>query len=173
MRIHLSDVDTYKIAWAAADRCEFKQNNGVVNKTKVDQKRNNFELTKEGFMGEWAVSLTLNIPVNTDLYLGPDAGYDLEFQGYTIDVKTTRAKYLLFQSIDHFKADVAVLVKVVNDYEVDVVGMISKEKFIEIHEMKDFGYGNQCVVPPEKLLPIEEFERYARRYPKYQSIEQS
>lgn len=172
MHIRLSKEDTYKIAWAAADRCAFKEQHRIKHK-RIDSKRDNYAITREGLMGEWALSIALEKPVNTDLYLGTDDGYDFEYEGYTIDVKTTRAKYLLFQNLDKFKADVAALVKIINDYEMEIIGIISKKKFVEIHEVKNLGYQDNCVVPPEKLLPIEEFRRYAKRYPKYQRIEKN
>jgi hypothetical protein len=170
MHIRLSDLDTYRIAWAAADRCAFKEQHRIKHK-RIDNKRDNFQITREGLMGEWALSIALDVPVNTELYLGTDEGTDFAYKGYTIDVKTTRAKYLLFQSLEHFKADVAALVQVINEHDVEIKGIISKKKFVEIHEVKNLGYQDNCVVPPEKLLPIEEFRKYANRYPKYQSVE--
>jgi hypothetical protein len=38
----LSSLDTYEISWAAADRCKFKRDKGLVNHKRVDQTRDNF-----------------------------------------------------------------------------------------------------------------------------------
>jgi len=38
----LTSLDTYEIAWAAADRCKYKQDQGLVNYKRVDKKRDNY-----------------------------------------------------------------------------------------------------------------------------------
>ena len=161
----LSSLDTYEISWAAADRCKFKRDQGMVNYKRVDQKRDNFATAREGLTGEWAVSNYLDVPVNLENYLGGDPGWDFEYQGLKVDVKTTRAKYLLFRSHAHFKADVAILVRYHQDFLVEILGAITREKFFEVAEIKNLGYHDNYVATQDQLTLIEEFKN-AREYAK-------
>jgi hypothetical protein len=154
----LSSLDTYEIAWAAADRCKYKRDKGIVNYKRVDQKRDNFATAREGLTGEWAVSQYLDIPVNLENYLGGDPGWDFEYKGLKVDVKTTRAKYLLFQSHAHFKADVAILVRYHQDFLVEILGAITRDEFFKVAQIKNLGYHDNYVVTQDQLTPIEEFK---------------
>ena len=156
MIVFLTELDTYNIAFEAAERCKFKRDAGILNSKRVDKKRDDFQITKEGLTGEYAVSQVLGVGVNKELYLGGDPGWDFEYKGLKIDVKTTRAKYLLFQSLDKFVADVAVLARYVDEDLVDVVGIISKKKFMQECEVKNLGYQDNYTVTEDKLSPIEE-----------------
>jgi hypothetical protein len=159
----LSSLDTYEISWAAADRCKFKRDKGLVNHKRVDQTRDNFQLAREGLTGEWAVSKYLGILVNTENYLGGDPGWDFEYYGLKVDVKTTRAKLLLFQSHAQFKADVAILVRYHKDFIVEIAGAITREDFFKHAEIKNLGYHDNYVVTEDKLTPIEEFKNARER----------
>jgi hypothetical protein len=159
----LTSLDTYEIAWAAADRCKYKQDQGLVNYKRVDKKRDNFQLAREGLTGEWAVSKYLDIPVNTENYLGGDPGWDFEYQGLRVDVKTTRAKFLLFTKLSNFKADAAILVRYHQDFIVEIVGAVTRDDFIKHSQIKNLGYGDNHVMTPEQLTPIEEFKNARER----------
>ncbi len=163
---YLSDLETYQIAWAAADRCKFKSNQGLINYKRVDQRRDNFATAREGLTGEWAVANELGLSVNTENYLGGDPGWDFEYYGWKVDVKTTRAKLLLFQSMSKFVADVAVLVKVLDDDTVRICGAISRDRFAQVHEIRNLGYQDNCIATIDQLTPLKEFKEYARRNPK-------
>jgi len=156
MIVRLSELDTYEIAWASHDRWKYKQDLGIIS-NKVDTKRDEFAITTEGMAGEWAVGKVLGIPVNLDLHPGGDPGWDFDCFGYRFDVKTTRAKYLLFRSVEHFKADIAVLARYLNHYQVELVGAINKADFLKKCQVKDFGYGDNYVVDPKDLDDIREF----------------
>jgi hypothetical protein len=164
MIVHLTDLDTYEIAWEASGRTNFARGNGIKN-TKRDGNRTDYQIDREGVTGEFAVAFALNIPVNTNLR-GPDDGHDFVYKGYTIDVKTTRAKYLLFKSVENFKSDVAILVQYLREDLVDIKGVVSKEKFITHHEKKDFGFGEGCALDPSHLTTLGKFINYANRNPK-------
>lgn len=166
MIVFLSDLETYQIAWAAAERCKYKRDKGLINYKRVDQARDNFATAREGLTGEWAVANELGLPVNTDNYLGGDPGYDFIYKGWKVDVKTTRAKLLLFQSMDKFVADVAILVKILSEDTVRICGAISRDRFASVHQVKNLGYQDNCVVTIKQLTPIKEFKEYANRNPK-------
>lgn len=163
---YLSDLETYQIAWAAADRCQYKRSKGLINYKRVDQMRNNFATAREGLTGEWAVANELGLKVNTEHYVGGDPGYDFIYHGWKVDVKTTRARLLLFQSMDKFVADIAILVKILTDDSVRICGAISRERFAQVHEIRNLGYQDNCVATIKQLTPLEEFKQYARRNPK-------
>lgn len=159
MIVFLTDLDTYEIAWAASGRCQFKRDAGIKNSKRIDQARDDYQITREGLTGEWAVGQVLGLPVNIENYLGGDPGWDFEYKGLKVDVKTTKAKLLLFQNMDKFVADVAVLVRYYRDDLVEIAGVISRDKFEQEHEIRNLGYKDNCVVTDEKLTPIDEFMR--------------
>ena len=156
MIVRLTELDTYEIAWAAADRCAYKRNAGVSNNKRVDQIRDDFQITREGLSGEWAVAKVLGLPVNTENYLGGDPGWDFEYFGIKIDVKTSRARYLLFRDLKLFKADYAIYAKYLNEYQVDLMGFVTREEFIQKHSKVNLGYGIHHVMDGNELNDIRE-----------------
>ena len=124
---------------------------------RVDQKRDDFSITREGMAGEWAVSKVIDTPVNLDLHPGGDAGWDFEYCGIKIDVKTSKAKYLLFNTLSSFKADLAVFARYLNEYQVELVGAITRQDFVAKHQLKNFGYGDKCVVDPLLLNDVRDY----------------
>jgi hypothetical protein len=159
MIVTLTDLDTYEIAWAAAGRNKFKRDAGIKNSKRVDQARDDYQITREGLTGEWAVGQVLGLPVNIENYLGGDSGWDFEYKGLKIDVKTTKAKLLLFENLDKFVADVAILARYYSDDLIHIAGVITKEKFSKNCEIRDLGYGKKYVITENKLTPIDEFMR--------------
>ena len=160
MIVFLTEQDTYQIAWAAVDRCQFKRDAGIVNTKRIDQQRDDYQIIREGLTGEWAVSQVLGVPVNIENYLGGEPGWDFEYQGYKIDVKTTRAKLLVFDSPDKFVADIAILARYHQEDLVDLVGVISKKKFLENCQVRNLGYGDKYVIQENHLTQIEEFKNH-------------
>jgi len=156
MIVRLSELDTYEIAWAAHERWRYKKNLGIIS-NRVDQKRDDFSITREGMSGEWAVGKVINTPVNLDLHPGGDPGWDFEYCGIKIDVKTSKAKYLLFNTLSSFKADLAVFARYLNEYQVELVGAITRQDFVAKHQIKNFGYGDKCVVDPLLLNDVRDY----------------
>ena len=156
MIVRLSELDTYEIAWAAHERHKYKQD-WQVKTQRVDQKRDDFAITREGMAGEWAVSKVIDTPVNLDLHPGGDAGWDFEYCGIKIDVKTSKAKYLLFNTLSSFKADLAVFARYLNEYQIELVGAITRQDFVAKHQLKNFGYGDKCVFDPLLLNDVRDY----------------
>ena len=156
MIVKLTELDTYEIAWAAHERWSYKRDLGYVSTKRVDQKRDDYAITREGMAGEWAVGKVLGVPVNLDLHPGGDPGWDFDYCGIKIDVKTSRAKYLLFKTQNSFKADFAVFAKYLNDYQIELAGMVSRQEFMEKCEIRDFGYGENFVMHPDNLTDVRE-----------------
>jgi hypothetical protein len=156
MIVKLSELDTYEIAWASHDRWKYKKDLGIVS-NKVDAKRDEFAITTEGMAGEWAVGKVLNTPVNLDLHPGGDKGWDFEYKGLKVDVKTSKAKYLLFKRLQDFRADLAVFARYLNDYQIELVGAITRSDFVALHKIRNFGYGDNCIVDPFLLNDVRVF----------------
>jgi hypothetical protein len=157
MIVKLTELDTYEIAWAAHERWAYKRDLGYVSSKRIDQKRDDYAITREGMAGEWAVAKVLGVPVNLDLHPGGDPGWDFDYCGVKIDVKTSRAKYLLFNTLNSFKADFAVFAKYLNDYQVELVGMVSRQDFKQKCEIRDFGYGEKYVMHPDQLIEVRQY----------------
>jgi hypothetical protein len=98
----------------------------------------------------------LGVPVNLELHPGGDPGWDFDFSGIKIDVKTSKAKYLLFNTMNSFKADFAVFARYLNDFQIELVGMVSRQDFMQKCEIRDFGYGEKYVMNPNKLTDVRE-----------------
>jgi hypothetical protein len=116
-----------------------------------------------GHLGEMAAGRVLNLPVDTEVRTGGDAGYDLTLDGQTIQVKTSTLKSLIFNASHLFTADLAILVQFIGqdkkeaekDPRFIVHGWIDKEQFLDIHYKKNFGYGVRLVVDSNKLSPLD------------------
>ena len=112
-----------------------------------------------GFMAEFAVCRVLGTEPPR-LNFATDGGVDLWLGDVTIDVKYTARKTskLIFDSVDKFKSQVAILVTATDNMDVmEILGWCSKGRFIEDSYSKDFGYGKRLVMDADKLQPIEQF----------------
>jgi len=56
-----------------------------------------------------------------------------------------------------FKADLAVFARYLNDYQVELVGAITRAEFVAVHQLKNFGYGDNCVVDPLLLNDVRDY----------------
>ena len=85
-----------------------------------------------------------------------DGGLDLWVGDVSIDVKCTRTDLLIFDSLDHFKADIAVLVRATDEDDLfDVVGGVSQSAFAQRCFKKDLKYGSKFVMEGKALSPPE------------------
>jgi len=115
-----------------------------------------------GKFGEMAAARALNTYPNFDITQKGDNGIDLEAWGLTWQVKTSNIRKLIFNSVDEFVSDAAVLVYLLTSkekmYEIPhfhVLGGISKARFIKQHYTHDFGYGMRVVCDLDQLTPLE------------------
>jgi phospho-N-acetylmuramoyl-pentapeptide-transferase len=73
------------------------------------------------------------------------------------------AKYLLFPSHAHFKADAAILVRYHQDFLVEILGAITRDEFFKVAQIKNLGYHDNYAVTQDQLTPIEEFKNARER----------
>lgn len=115
--------------------------------------------TIDGFRSEYAVARLFELD-EPEINIESDNGIDFFIGDTTVDVKCTRMKdpALIFDSMDKFKADVAILTSVTGDTSpIQVWGWITPAKFQELAHHHNFGYGDRLVMNASDLLPIESF----------------
>lgn len=125
--------------------------------------RGDFEIHHSGLLAELAVAKFLGVPMHTALTMFGDGGTDLEYNGRTIQVKQTNfreevsngTKYLVFNKLEDFNTNFAVLCTTDSPSSMRIDGVVSKKKFVEGHTTHDFTYGLRYVYPAKKLAPIE------------------
>lgn len=110
-----------------------------------------------GFKGEYAFSKLFKLEP-TQVTVRADGGIDYVLSnGLTVDVKCSRRNDpdLIFDGFDSFKADIGVLGHSTDDkYFVDFVGWITKDKFMDICDQRDYGHGMRKYVKFDQLSPI-------------------
>lgn len=112
-----------------------------------------------GLMGEYAVAKALNIMLDIAIYPRADDRRDLTLpDGRTLQVKyrERRTNDYALRSTDpaEFEADIGVLVCAARG-GCEIVGVISREKFLLVAEVKDYGYGARLVAGPKHFTPLE------------------
>lgn len=136
---------------------------------KVYPNASDFEIGVRGLMAEYAVAKICGQDLNMDVYQNHgDFGQDFTIGQKTVDVKFNSHPhgYLYFISPGHFKADIAVLcVPGMDEFEVEMVGAISRKKFSEKCFTKDFGYGVRYCVRQADLLKFEDFLTWVKKIP--------
>lgn len=117
-----------------------------------------------GHLGEVAAAKLLDLKVNRDIYVHGDGGMDLELNGVTIQVKTSKLPKMIFNHHLDFSTDIAVLSQYIgkdnrnaqDDPRFAIWGWIDKEGFMEKYYPYNFGYGNRLVVESIQLNPIDD-----------------
>jgi hypothetical protein len=96
------------------------------------------------------------VDIDRKLHLHGDAGWDItENQDkYQVKYNTYRNGQLYFAKLEEFKAPVAILVTNNKDMTFEIVGYITRERFMKEHYETDYGYGTRYAVNQEQLDPI-------------------
>lgn len=122
-----------------------------------------------GFSAEYAVAKMLYLPFN-DTVGKRDAGFDGRLRdGRTFDVKATKRwkrtplKFRL-PSITHFKADLMIGCEFVDEFQVNIVGVIDRHAFCRKCRKARNEYGWYCFVDEEDLLDFQETVRQGREH---------
>lgn len=110
----------------------------------------------DGARAEYAVAKLFDLDRPTLNILG-DGGKDLWFGNLSIDVKFTKTDDLIFDDVDAFKADVAVLVRNHGDdpRSLMVVGCVSRGEFASSATPQKRKYGMKLCMKAEELSPPE------------------
>jgi len=176
--IRLSSQEVQRcIDWTRAKQ-EFKQQRSVVDQW-YDQNSSSPAVDLMGRLGEIAVCKAMDLDwsavLDWEIRAAGDTGVDLLAYGYKVDVKTSTLKDLIFNSRNHFKADIAILVQLLGDRVKPedeksvwrVWGVCSKEKFLKHCEDHEYGEGEhrrrRVKVGNDKITSLEEFENYLKR----------
>ena len=158
MLVQLSQEDNHNCTVLGNDTVKIREMQGfpprLDNKEQSREEANIF-----GFKAEYAVARLFNVPP-TGLNITSDFGVDLWINDIPIDVKFSNKTDgpLIFDNMEKFKAQIAVLVTRTDDDTVmNVAGWISRFKFRECCHQANFGYGDRLVVDQdhELFLPIE------------------
>jgi hypothetical protein len=139
---------------------DVKRTNNVRNK-KFDVNNTDVGVHAIGMLGELAAGRVLGAQPDWEIYLDGDDGNDMTAWGLTWQVKTSSMRKLIFNHESDFITDAAVLVhhlaskhKVFENPVFDVVGGISRARFMGLCYGHDFGYGVRLVVDGDDLTDM-------------------
>jgi len=134
-------------------------NKGNVKNQKLSS-QSDFAIHYAGMLGEVAVGRSINCPIQTGVTFAGDGKVDMVFHGQTIQVKTNMRfadKVLIFNRLEDFVTDWAILCNIEGASAVAIHGFTSKAKFAKLFFRHDFGYGNRYCMKADQLTPIERF----------------
>ena len=117
-------------------------------------KQPSWQTDEDGFGGEIAVSRVLN--VYPSLVLSPDSGWDIRYNGYRIDVKTTRYKNgRLLAKLNARSDEVDIYLLVIGTFpEYDIIGYATKDELLLESNIIDLGHGRGYGLTQDKLSDI-------------------
>ena len=164
IRIDFTDEDMRSCKYKGEETVRICRGQGAKPRLKEGTESIKREQGNEmGFRGELAFAKLYKMPP-TNVTVDADDGIDYVMpDGRTVDVKlsTYRNGFLIFDSFNKFKSDIAVLVYgTYNENFVEIAGWISKDDFIKKCSERDFGYGTRKIVGKDSLLPMEELREY-------------
>lgn len=123
---------------------------------RYDKSADNVALHFQGVRGEYAVASLLNEPICLPVGKHGDDGADVIHKGYRLDVKTGRTRFGV-KTLEGIKCDILVFVRhfTPDSLNVEIVGMISKKRFIELARPIEFNDKNTgYCVEVEYLAPF-------------------
>lgn len=144
-----------------AEKLHIKATHDIRDK-KFDRTNTSEGVSLIGMMGEIAGCKALGAQPNLSVMIGGDDGFDCEAHGLLWQIKTSSLRALIFNSVDDFVADVALLVHHLADKEAvgddprfEIIGGVSRKRFMKQHFQHDYGYGMRLVMNADDLTPIE------------------
>ena len=160
MLVRLSKRDSHSSSLMGADTVKLCEMQGFKPRLE-NERQSRIEANIYGFKAEFAVARLFDLEPPTINVL-TDGGVDLWFDGVSIDVKFSNNGDgpLIFDNMDKFKAQCAILVYKTDDKNVmQIGGWMSRKEFSETARKHDFGYGERLVVDNQSLRPIESLWR--------------
>ena len=133
--------------------------NQVPDVKKITTRYSSFAPHYLGAMGEFALRKALGCSLDmTVTKLGSDIP-DTIINGWTTQIKAItyvgKDVEVPINSIEKFNAEILVGVQILNPVTCSILGYIHKAKFIEVHKVKNYGYGDRLMVGAGDLLPID------------------
>lgn len=110
----------------------------------------------DGFKGEWAVASLLGLARTGNVSGRADDGWDLVVDGLTLDARyTPRRNGRLFYPVNRPPRAHVLILSVAGPVEdsVEVIGGITADRFREICEVRDWGYGDTMFCDQRRLTP--------------------
>lgn len=156
MLVELSKADVHRAEVLGRDTVKLCEMQGFKPRLENDA-QDRVEANQWGFKAEFAVARLFNLDP-PDLTVVTDGGVDLWMGDLSIDVKFTNKTFgpLVFDSMEKFKADIAVLVgRGGTDNELSVNGFVLRKVFEDSAVEHDFGYGKRLVMKADDMKPIE------------------
>lgn len=159
------DQDDVEFVRAWVKACDIEK----TQRKKIDATQTDEFVSCMGKFGEIAAGRALGAFPNFDITIGGDGGNDLEAWGLTWQIKTSSIKKLIFNNLDEFFSDAAILVHLISGKEkmfelphFHVLGGISKTKFKKHYYKHDFGYGMRAVCDREHLTALDQIKAACR-----------
>lgn len=165
MLIAISKQDAHMAEMLGRDTVKICEMQGFEPRLE-NEKQSRVDANIAGYKAEFAVARLLNVDPPTFNILS-DGGVDLWFYDYPIDVKWTGKEYgpLIFDSLDKFRAMIAVLVGATDDPNVmRVHGWVNKGTFADKAVEHDFGWGVRLKMDADQMFPMEELWRRMSEY---------
>lgn len=156
MLVELSKADVHRAEVLGRDTVKLCEMQGFKPRLE-NEDQNRVEANQWGFKAEFAVARIFNLDP-PDLTVVTDGGVDLWMGDLSIDVKLTNATFgpLVFDSMEKFKADMAVLVgRTGMDNVLSVNGFVWREEFEDKAFEHDFGYGKRLVMKEKDMGSVE------------------
>ena len=108
--VWFTDLELWALWKQAENRQGIKdKNRDMVQDKRSDTSINNIEMHYIGLKGEYAFQKTYGCGTDWTAYKSGDATGDFKYKGQRIEIKNLQ-KHLIFNDMDHFGADIAVLV---------------------------------------------------------------
>jgi len=131
---------------------------------KHDRKQSMFSAVIHGVMAELAVASILGVNIDPAIYPNGDGGNDLKYKNATVQVKNNmnrgRELYFYVPEKEQFKSSVGVLTRPVSMVEIEILGWVSKERFLLSSEPINFGYRDNYGVSQSQLEQPEFLKAY-------------
>tara|TARA_R110002072_G_scaffold55478_2_gene144543 strand:- start:850 stop:1356 length:507 start_codon:yes stop_codon:yes gene_type:complete len=156
MLVKLSRQDIHSSEVMGADTVKLCEMQGFSPRLENDR-QSRVEANIYGFKAEFAVARLLGADLPT-VNVVSDGGVDAWVDDISIDVKFNNAEFgkLIFDNMDKFKAQVAVLVgKTADPAVMRVNGWVGRKTFMEKSVSHNFGYGDRLVMNDSDLYSIE------------------
>lgn len=150
MRVTLFDAEREQVDRLAAERNRFKQQAGIPTR-RYAAWRDDETTHRLGLQAEAVIARLLGVRLNTAHTLAGDGGYDLAWNGMRLDVKMRGRRFddlVCLPDLSDFQADAVILCwPGLNSGEIEVVGVISRERFRQ-EARRDI-----LCAPPRLVLP--------------------
>jgi len=134
-----------------------------VTDQKYDRHATSWSVSLMGRLGEVVAQQVLGGTLDDSITPEGDDGSDLLRSGERWQIKTSTRNTLIFNSLNAFNADKAVLVQLCGNRLLPdapntrwrIWGTVERQRFTEQHELHNYGYGTRLIMHATRLDRIE------------------